>query len=106
MAGNGKFSCRPCMPASGRRLPVGARAAKQPFADLPNIFHRLLSANIGNRGSRPEADIERARRERSFISMQTTGPAFVPQPSRERTAFVRCGTAVAPFGSDHDPGRV
>jgi hypothetical protein len=40
----------------------------------------------------PGADIERARRERSFISMQTTGPAFVPQPRRERTAFV----AVAP----------
>jgi hypothetical protein len=42
--------------------------------------------------NRPGADIERARRERSFISMQTTGPAFVPQPRRERTAFV----AVAP----------
>src|SRR3954466_1180816 len=41
---------------------------------------------------RPGADIERARRERSFISMQTTGSALVPQPRPERTAFV----AVAP----------
>jgi len=55
---------------------------------------------------RPGADIERARRERSFISMQTTGPAFVPQPRRERTAFVAVAPPLAPFGSDLDPGRV
>jgi hypothetical protein len=39
-----------------------ARTAKQPFADLPNIiFHRLLSANIGNRGSRPWSAIQGIR---------------------------------------------
>ena len=43
---------------------------------------------------RPGADIERARRERSFISMQTTGPAFVPHLVEDWTSGVPLDVAV------------
>jgi hypothetical protein len=39
------------MDRSGSVPACGAGATKAPFADRSNIVYRLLSANIGNRGS-------------------------------------------------------
>src|SRR5438034_102070 len=52
----------------------------------PAATDRLRTAT--NVAVRPGTDIQRARRERSFISKETTGPTFVSQPRRERTGFV------------------
>ena len=57
---------------------------------------------------RPGADIERARRERSFISMQTTGPAFVPHLAannrlrRRGTSWHRLGPMLTLAGCIED----
>jgi hypothetical protein len=97
--------CNVCFPRSrasawGRSRPLEQRhlpAALLPIAALRAPIAAMRYASAARLGrlkfrDRPGADIERARRERSFISMQTTAPAFVPQPRRERTTFV----AVAP----------
>jgi len=65
----------------GRRLPVGAGAARQPSADLLNIFPRLLSANVGKCGSRPIPAIHAVRN--SLANDRSQGAADVAR-SRKR----------------------
>ena len=73
------------------RLPCPARGRPTGRSDF-------RSGSAAEFRRRPGMDIQRARRERSFILKETTGPTSVPQPRPERTAFVASHSAVDRLG--------
>jgi hypothetical protein len=88
---------------------VGAGAAKQPFADLPNMFLRLLSANIRNGGSPTPAVPVTAELSGKppLIGRPTTTPPGTQLTCISRTTLPLRAVAAGPlFGEPTAPPRI
>lgn len=89
-----------------RSTAMGRVLAKNCTRPMPGVHPSPDTARLKSAGlNGPGTDVQRARRERTFISKETAGPTFVPQPRRLRTAFVAVAAPWTVWAPNLDPGR-